>query len=145
MGQVVLLVTEEEMWEQQLASMIDACHLDRNTKADFGVTYAAETGDSSLHESFSFLLFNAVCSGWPWAGSMSCSRVGVRVISWSWVAPLHPYWTESRLRAASTSLSHNACIGSSCSGHGTNTTSRSLSWSRRRPSCWSESCKRRTM
>lgn len=36
------------MWERQLTMMIEAGHADPETMADFGITYAAETGDDSL-------------------------------------------------------------------------------------------------
>lgn len=135
------------MWEQQLASMMEAGHLDENTRSDFSVTYAAETGDASLIESLPILFLAAVCSGWAWSGSSSYSRVGVCVTSWSWVPPSQTqardtYWTGSGLRAASTSLSRFTCGASSRSACGTDATSRSLSWSKHRASCWSESRKR---
>jgi hypothetical protein len=36
------------MWEEQLQAMAEHEHLDRESIADLGVVYAAETGDESL-------------------------------------------------------------------------------------------------
>lgn len=66
-------------YEQQLSSMIESNCLDEETMADFGVAYAAETGDESFLQDARlglFILRADTPTGYFGYGSYSASRIG---------------------------------------------------------------------
>lgn len=63
------------MWEQQLASMLEADQMNPMETNDLCVTYAAEMGDESLFEALTFLKLESVMTPpHHWSGSASSHR-----------------------------------------------------------------------
>lgn len=119
-------------WEQQLFSMIEGNHTDEESLMDFGVAYAAETGDESFFDMSFIELFSLRAKLLPPALSagihINRSAAHSGKLSWAGLLGSGSCAHIQRINCSSSVNSRNSQWSLSASNSSTRRLSRSVNW-----------------